>query len=44
MDRDPLKFDSGRIIFGGHLEVDRQLLEGILPPGVHPSKTFTMVP
>jgi len=44
MDRDPLKFDSDCRIFGGHLEVDHQLLEGILPPGMHPSKTFMTVP
>ncbi len=32
MDGNPLKFDSKRRIFGGHLEVDRQLPDGILPP------------
>ncbi len=33
MDGDPLKFDSKRRFFGGHLEVHRQLPDGILPPG-----------
>ena len=32
MDVDPTRFDSRHMIFGGHLEVDRQLPDGILPP------------
>ncbi len=32
MDVDPTRFDSRHRIFGGHLEVDRQLPDGILPP------------
>ena len=44
MDGNPLQFDSERRIFGGHLEVNRQLPDGILPPGARPSKSFTMMP
>jgi hypothetical protein len=32
MDCDPLQLDLGARIVGGHLEVDRQLPDGILPP------------
>ena len=32
MDVDPPRFDSRHRIFGGHLEVGRQLADGILPP------------
>ncbi len=38
MDGDPLQFDSERRIFGGHLEVNRQLPDGILPPQRAPIK------
>ena len=44
MDGNPLQFDSERRFFGVHLEVHQQLPDGILPPGVRPSKTFMMVP
>ena len=44
MDVDPPRFDSRHRIFRGHLEVGRQLADGILPPGVRPSKTFMTVP
>ncbi len=32
MDGDPLQLDLGARIAGGHLEVNRQLPDGILPP------------
>ena len=38
MDGNLLQFDSERRIFGGHLEVDRQLPDGILPPRRAPIK------
>ena len=37
-DVDPPRFDSRHRIFGGHLEVDRQLSDGILPPRHGPVK------
>ena len=40
MDGDPLKFDSKRRFFGGHLEVDHQLPNGILPPRRAPVKNI----
>ena len=38
MDGNPLKFDSKRRFFGGHLKVHLQLPDGILPPGRAPIK------
>ncbi len=38
MDGDSLKLDTERRIFGGHLEVDRQFPDGILPPRCVPIK------
>ena len=38
MNGDPLTFYSKRRIFGGHLEVDHQLPDGILPPRRVPIK------
>ena len=38
MDGDPLKSNSDCMIFRGHLEVDRQLPDGILPPRRAPIK------
>jgi hypothetical protein len=44
MDGNPLQLDPRRSFVGGHLKVDRQLPDGILPPDTRPSKTFMTVP